>query len=1633
MAPPAKPSTQMTMWFRFILFVSLLVISHSQRVFDGVTLVDGDEVHIDFWKYQWHRLHAHETNAYGMVYYRTIGTNAPKRDDHYTWIFEEQGSSARFQSVKYPGFYLGLSSIAMPNPTYFFGIFNTNNLDRDWLPKEVNGNTFLQSTGGGGCLYGVDSGTNLQTDQACTPTNSVKVRIVPRFPCYQSSYFNWIMGWYSGLSVDLSKGQWQDMTGRGYYALQTDTNLNDVSLEVATQDSTGLPYLKGSVNDSIVFQTKVPFQVYTAIFLTRYRDTNQANIIECKQSDCAVGHRDGLVGVLYQDGSFLTSMASFSNPQTYLISTVQLGYYRANGYDIPTAGTPTHTNNDQFCINCGSGASGDFEVYEVIIVQNIELTTSDIQCIEDYLTVRYNVALQSKSPTPAPTQPTQAPTGAPSKPTISPTTPTLTPTEPSNSPSNAPSSAPSVAPSLSPTACVDLGEYNSNDGLNQLDVNELSNSTDFAFDTHPSTVVNIIEIASNAGSDIYLNASALELQCHGVVSCFQTRIFCSSDQATCNVLCDEYLSCSQAVIYANHTQHVHIICDSQEACSSTAVYANMSNQVTIDCVASTSCQGMSIHLDRNDYNLISCYLPNACDDIRVHTSDYNDTKLRMFSYSNNVILDNGYGLRKEDTEKTKQIECNTDNQYIRYHSNLTSTQIETRMLNEYNDAVFPCDGVQILCEQNTTDAVESHCTIDYNIRSITPPMPNPQCYWVSITDLLHIHCPGTCLNSPTKTPTKAPSFAPTEPTVIPTNAPSSTPTSTPSAAPTQPPSLAPSVTPTLAPSLAPSQPPTLVPSLAPTLTPSLTPTSTPTAAPSLAPTLNPSLAPTLAPTLTPTWTPSIAPTLTPTLTPSLTPTLAPSIAPSIHPTLTPTHAPSLTPTKTPTMTPTVAPTVSPSAAPTRTPTTEIDLPYWIDIIYELRDYTETNLHFIVNDSVGFVEAMQEICEMHYFPAVSTYNGFVVQIMNVNGVSVVREDDEADRRRMKQNDEDEEDLTPTIELEIEIDDLYSFQLQQPIQLISQIFAEDENIAGSIITRSKAHAFAKGVQKDIRDYFDNDAITFNIDDVDALEALDAIPPPPAKTDWTVIVLSIIVVTGGFIASIGAFVANKRENSSVDNAAFLAPLLVALQIYDLISDVNLGFAILGKDEVVATVTNPYFLCGLGILFFTVLPFVSNLYYAMTLPQQKVIRQNTAASTYFKNRLTEFVLIVVFTGGCYPALALVSSRIFGLDVFNCGLTKYELNKLSKIKIRSTITLENGPQLVLQIIYVTYVDGVDGAMIMAFTASLLSVIATLAAFYAQSSSDKSENNTVVQYALYLCFKDHSQILLDDESKSLRYRKERKAQLSRSICSLFQFPQESIEVGYIKIVSDGCVMNMVHYVFEEQLNKYQKAQLKMNSLHQGMRGLNLQIEPLYYVQHLCMDHHDQLTTVMCNHFHLNNAKRFMVKFVNDDMEQDYFNDSQQQMLRFGQTNTAMDMGRLAPLSHHQLLSSSYSNLKGNNIQKDNANDEQKANVAEVELMAIAHPQQTSDKRPPGNSSLAKIQSILAMQSQKMAGIQKQTVLQMGLLQEETQLQISSIVQLLETDEGDPLGDNHDQDDYQGAKQGLTLIHDQGATNEEVGE
>ena len=110
---------------------------------------------------------------------------------------------------------------------------------------------------------------------------------------------------------------------------------------------------------------------------------------------------------------------------------------------------------------------------------------------------------------------------------------------------------------------------------------------------------------------------------------------------------------------------------------------------------------------------------------------------------------------------------------------------------------------------------------------------------------------------------------------------------------------------------------------------------------------------------------------------------------------------------------------------------------------------------------------------------------------------------------------------------------------------------------------------------------------------------------------------------------------------------------------------------------------------------------------------------------------MLVVITGGCYPALALISSNIFGLTLTSCGLTHYELKALSKIKVFGTIMLENVPQLIFQAVYAYAVDDITDAVSIAFLASLLSVAATTMSYLIDRDGDDVKGTTYIYLWLF--------------------------------------------------------------------------------------------------------------------------------------------------------------------------------------------------------------------------------------------------------------------------------------------------------------
>ena len=87
--------------------------------------------------------------------------------------------------------------------------------------------------------------------------------------------------------------------------------------------------------------------------------------------------------------------------------------------------------------------------------------------------------------------------------------------------------------------------------------------------------------------------------------------------------------------------------------------------------------------------------------------------------------------------------------------------------------------------------------------------------------------------------------------------------------------------------------------------------------------------------------------------------------------------------------------------------------------------------------------------------------------------------------------------------------------------------------------------------------------------------------------------------------------------------------------------------------------------------IPYMANLFVAGRI--KSIVSGNIAARTWFQSRAPVFTALVVLTGGVYPALSVVSSNCFGLSIFNCGLTRYELRNLLHIKVVTSVLLENG------------------------------------------------------------------------------------------------------------------------------------------------------------------------------------------------------------------------------------------------------------------------------------------------------------------------------------------------------------------------
>lgn len=204
-------------------------------------------------------------------------------------------------------------------------------------------------------------------------------------------------------------------------------------------------------------------------------------------------------------------------------------------------------------------------------------------------------------------------------------------------------------------------------------------------------------------------------------------------------------------------------------------------------------------------------------------------------------------------------------------------------------------------------------------------------------------------------------------------------------------------------------------------------------------------------------------------------------------------------------------------------------------------------------------------------------------------------------------------------------------------------------------------------------------------------------------------------------------------------------------------------------------------------------------------------------------FTALVVMTGGCYPALDLVSSNVFGADIMSSGLTHFELRQLIKIKLWNSVLLENVPQLICQGLYAlsTTESTVSSTVLFAATASLLSVIATVLTYFLDQRHDENELVAVQYYLTTKCQrqtvpfgaspvigqiggkkKRKGNELRDDEKRRIERRRGLTWKLGRALNQFWNIPDGAIEVGHTMLTQKGMITHIVHFMKREDITAY---------------------------------------------------------------------------------------------------------------------------------------------------------------------------------------------------------------------------------------
>ena len=344
--------------------------------------------------------------------------------------------------------------------------------------------------------------------------------------------------------------------------------------------------------------------------------------------------------------------------------------------------------------------------------------------------------------------------------------------------------------------------------------------------------------------------------------------------------------------------------------------------------------------------------------------------------------------------------------------------------------------------------------------------------------------------------------------------------------------------------------------------------------------------------------------------------------------------------------------------------------------------------------------------------------------------------------------------------------------------------------------------------LQDLFENPNVGLNLTNTDDLELDEDIDYDDSR-ELRLLGYGALAAGGGLSVFCKLHMMLLGSNDCAD---FTQPIKYGLQLFDITTDFNLAYLVwqyvnawMERNDGIEELKD-FFLWFAFIMniVFTIIPYSLNIYYTAKLPSKAVIQNNPSARIWFERHQYLFIFLVVGSGGCIPALNLVSCNAFSLGVLNTGLTSFELASLSDIRVIASVITENIPMIAVQMSFLFYTGGEEtlGQIMTAMGTSLASIISVLLSWYIGREKSDAAADVAYYYQLRLKKKRGKMQKWDERQlKLLRKNMNLKIKLKQKIIKKAYTDIEfgSIMVGFVFLRMDNVVIRLVQHVVREEL------------------------------------------------------------------------------------------------------------------------------------------------------------------------------------------------------------------------------------------